>query len=276
MRGPHTEEERPRNGPGRAGKRGVAVRDVSKPLTRYCWMSVEPAEEQEPQVVGEITLYVANYPVDYTDNDLNDLFGKYGKIENISPMMNRPGKCFVTFSREEDGMTAIDELNNKTVDGRQLIVEKSKRPFLANYRKSDQRDNNRERKFYDRDRYHDRDRDYRDSDRDRDRDYRDRNRYHDRERDGDRDRDRGRYYPEGYSSRYPPTSRMGRVPLMYQQVYPQYDVMGYSGRYRDERRDRDRDSRKERPPRHDEDYYEDKRREAPRRRRSPQGSDQDF
>eukprot|EP00455_Lapot_gusevi_P042501 TRINITY_DN5049_c0_g2_i1.p2 TRINITY_DN5049_c0_g2~~TRINITY_DN5049_c0_g2_i1.p2 ORF type:complete len:171 (+),score=32.20 TRINITY_DN5049_c0_g2_i1:80-592(+) len=123
-------------------------------------------------------VFVGRLPRKVDVRDLEDLFGRYGKIVDISL---KADFGFILFEDERDADDAIRSLHNYELHGSRITCEPAKRKSRG----------------YDRDRDRDRDRDYRD--RDRDRDYRDRDRgrdYRDRDRDY-RDRDYDRYSSRG-------------------------------------------------------------------------------
>lgn len=153
-------------------------------------------------------LYVTNLSYQTREKELEDAFSKFGTITQCKiikdPKTNKSrGFGFVSFDSLEDAENAIKDMNNQSVDGRELRVEKANRPtghkptpgkYAGSSRRSPYRERERDRDYRDRDRdrpsYRDRDRErtsYRD--RDRDRDYRDR----DRDRDSYRNRDREEY-----------------------------------------------------------------------------------
>jgi RNA recognition motif-containing protein len=72
-------------------------------------------------------LYVGNLSFDTTENDLQDLFATCGPVTEVNVVMdrstNRPrGFGFVTMATEEAAQAAIEQINGKNVQGRDLSV----------------------------------------------------------------------------------------------------------------------------------------------------------
>ena len=72
-------------------------------------------------------LYVGNLSFDTTENDLQDLFAACGPVTEVNVVMdrstNRPrGFGFVTMSTDEAAAAAIEQINGKNVQGRDLTV----------------------------------------------------------------------------------------------------------------------------------------------------------
>ena len=104
----------------------------------------EHEQEHEPNspedTSNEITLYVNNLPLNNcTQDEVQKLFEKYGKVVNVTHRHNRKtgtfsGNSFVTFERKEDGEKAIEELNGFEYKDRKLRVEKANRPYQSDYK----------------------------------------------------------------------------------------------------------------------------------------------
>src|SRR5256885_7299760 len=72
-------------------------------------------------------LLVGNLAFNTTENDLQDAFAAFGTVTEANLMMdratNRPrGFGFVTMSTPEEAQKAIEGLNGKQLDGRDLTV----------------------------------------------------------------------------------------------------------------------------------------------------------
>jgi RNA recognition motif-containing protein len=76
-------------------------------------------------------LFVGNLSWDVRDEQLKEVFGEVGTVEEavviIDRMKNRSkGFGFVTMSTEEEAQTALEELNGKEVDGRPINVSEAR------------------------------------------------------------------------------------------------------------------------------------------------------
>lgn len=76
-------------------------------------------------------LYVGNLSFKTTDQDLQNLFAQAGTVQSINIITDRDtgfsrGFGFVEMSSEQEGTTAIQQLNGKEIDGRSLTVNEAK------------------------------------------------------------------------------------------------------------------------------------------------------
>jgi RNA recognition motif-containing protein len=76
-------------------------------------------------------LFVGNLSFNLTDADLEQLFAQSGKVISVSIPTDRDtgrkrGFAFVEMDTEAEAEKAIDNLNGREVDGRQLAVNISK------------------------------------------------------------------------------------------------------------------------------------------------------
>ena len=81
----------------------------------------------------KMKVYVGNLPFSVDDEGLKKLFDSYGEIEEANVIQNKfsgrsKGFGFVTFKNEENAKKAIEEMNEKEVEGRKLVVNEAK-PF---------------------------------------------------------------------------------------------------------------------------------------------------
>jgi RNA recognition motif-containing protein len=90
-------------------------------------------------------LFVGNLSWDVRDEQLKEIFGAVGTVEEavviIDRMKNRSkGFGFVTMSTEEEAQEAISQLNGKEMDGREINVsearEERRDSFDGNSRRS--------------------------------------------------------------------------------------------------------------------------------------------
>ena len=78
-----------------------------------------------------VRLYVGNLSFDATADDLREIFGQCGEVEDAiivtRPRGGRPrGFGFVTMTEEAAGQEAIRQLDGNEVSGRQLVVNVAK------------------------------------------------------------------------------------------------------------------------------------------------------
>ena len=76
-------------------------------------------------------LYVGNLSYDTTEDGLRTLFAEHGEVESVRLITDRytgrsKGFAFVEMTAEEGAEAAIEALNGKAVDGREVRVEKAK------------------------------------------------------------------------------------------------------------------------------------------------------
>jgi cold-inducible RNA-binding protein len=76
-------------------------------------------------------LYVGNLSYNITENDLQDLFAKYGPVTEVSLMTDRMtgrprGFAFVTMATKEGSDTAIEALHGAEWEGRALTVNEAR------------------------------------------------------------------------------------------------------------------------------------------------------
>jgi len=76
-------------------------------------------------------LYVGNLPFNTTENDLQELFGQAGAVQEVTLMQDRftgksRGFAFVTMSSDEEAQNAISKFNGQTIEGRPLTVNEAR------------------------------------------------------------------------------------------------------------------------------------------------------
>jgi cold-inducible RNA-binding protein len=76
-------------------------------------------------------LFVGNLSFNTTENDLQDMFAQHGAVVETNLMTDREtgrprGFAFVTMGTPEEAQKAIEALNGKSVDGRELNVNVAK------------------------------------------------------------------------------------------------------------------------------------------------------
>ena len=91
-----------------------------------------------------MNIYVGNFPYETTEEQLRELFGEFGQIEDISIITDRHtgrsrGFGFVTMPNDDEAGAAIDALNDKEVGERPLKVNQAKerdsRPRQSGYQR---------------------------------------------------------------------------------------------------------------------------------------------
>ena len=75
-------------------------------------------------------VYVGNLPYSATEDDLRELFGTCGAVENVHVVMDKgtgrsKGYAFVTFEQEQ-GATAALEKSGSDYKGRTITVDKAR------------------------------------------------------------------------------------------------------------------------------------------------------
>ena len=78
-------------------------------------------------------IYVGNLPFNVTDQELKEMFERFGDVEEATVIKNKfsgrsKGFGFVTFTDDAAAKKAMSEMNDKDVQGRQVKVTEAK-PF---------------------------------------------------------------------------------------------------------------------------------------------------
>ena len=76
-------------------------------------------------------LYVGNLPYKTTDEELTELFGRAGAVENVRVMRDLAtgrarGFAFVEMASDEDAQKAISEFHQYQLEGRALVVNEAR------------------------------------------------------------------------------------------------------------------------------------------------------
>lgn len=76
-------------------------------------------------------LYVGNLSFNTSTQELEQIFGEIGTVESTNIIEDRDtgrsrGFGFVEMSSKEEGQNAIEQLNGKEIDGRELTVNEAK------------------------------------------------------------------------------------------------------------------------------------------------------
>jgi len=83
------------------------------------------------KVIMSTRLYIGNLSYNTTENQLQDLFTQHGPVTDVDLIMDkfsgRPrGFGFITMETKEGAEAAIQALNGKNVDGRDLMVNEAR------------------------------------------------------------------------------------------------------------------------------------------------------
>ena len=86
-----------------------------------------------------MNIYVGNISYDMTEEDLRELFAAYGEVESTKIITDREtgrskGFGFVEMENDNEAEAAIEELNNKEIQSRNIKVDKA-RPKRNNNRR---------------------------------------------------------------------------------------------------------------------------------------------
>ena len=76
-------------------------------------------------------LYVGNLSYKVTEDDLKDLFGEFGTIIEVSVITDREtgrprGFAFIEMDSDDDANKAVDSLNGKTIQDREIVVNEAR------------------------------------------------------------------------------------------------------------------------------------------------------
>ncbi len=76
-------------------------------------------------------LYVGNLSYQVTEDDLRDLFGEFGTLTSVDVITDREtgrprGFAFVEMDSDDEATKAIEALNGKTVQDREIVVNEAR------------------------------------------------------------------------------------------------------------------------------------------------------
>jgi len=82
------------------------------------------------KAVSQSKIYVGNLPYSATEQELTDLFGKFGQIKQVSLIIDKEtgrskGFAFITFETAESAQSSL-ALDNTELNGRKLRVNLAK------------------------------------------------------------------------------------------------------------------------------------------------------
>lgn len=78
-----------------------------------------------------MNIFVAKLPYSVTSENLEDLFSEYGSVDSAKVIMDRDtgrskGFGFVEMADDDEAHDAIDNLNESSIEGRQIAVSKAR------------------------------------------------------------------------------------------------------------------------------------------------------
>jgi RNA recognition motif-containing protein len=78
-----------------------------------------------------MNIYVGNLSFDVTEDQLKELFGPFGEIAEVRLIMDKftgksKGFGFIEMPSKEEAEKAIEELNGKDMDGREITVNEAR------------------------------------------------------------------------------------------------------------------------------------------------------
>lgn len=77
-----------------------------------------------------MNIFVAKLSYDTDEATVREAFSQFGEVESVKIIMDREqgrskGFGFVEMPNDDEGFSAINALNNSTMDGREIVVKKS-------------------------------------------------------------------------------------------------------------------------------------------------------
>jgi len=117
--GGYREERGYRDNPYGSERRGPPRR--SKPIDRY-----DRGSDKERR--DSTTLYVGNLPYAFREQDVADMFERYGRLRKVTVQIDHytgrnKGFAFVEFEDRRDAEDAFDKYNGTNVEGRRLKLD---------------------------------------------------------------------------------------------------------------------------------------------------------
>ena len=84
-----------------------------------------------------MNIYVGNLDYKVTEDDLENVFSKYGSVSSSSIITDKysgrsKGFGFITMDNDEEAAQAISELNETKLESRDIVVNEAK-PRKSNY-----------------------------------------------------------------------------------------------------------------------------------------------
>ena len=84
-----------------------------------------------------MNIYVGNLPYSVGEEDLQSIFSEYGEVESVKIITDKysgrsKGFGFVVMEKDDEAKAAIENLNGKSVDNREITVNEA-RPRNDNF-----------------------------------------------------------------------------------------------------------------------------------------------
>jgi len=84
-----------------------------------------------------MNIYVGNLSFNVNEGQLNEIFKEFGEVNSVKIITDKyteqsKGFAFVVMDKDSDAKDAIEKLNGKDVDSRQIIVNEA-RPRRENF-----------------------------------------------------------------------------------------------------------------------------------------------
>lgn len=86
-------------------------------------------------------IYVGNLSFQMAENTLQDLFSEFGEVKSVKIITDKmtgksKGFAFVTMENEEEANRAVEQLNGRDVNGRNIIVNQARPKTEGDYKSS--------------------------------------------------------------------------------------------------------------------------------------------
>lgn len=102
---------------------------VTLPEKDKARVALNLSENKPANFMGDIKLYVGNISFECDEVAIHDLFADLGVVGDVSLVKDDIGRNrgfgFVTMRKKEDGLAAIEKLDGKDVNGRNIAVRES-------------------------------------------------------------------------------------------------------------------------------------------------------
>ena len=78
-----------------------------------------------------MNIFIAKLDYDTQEADIRDAFEAFGEVSSVKVIMDKftgrsKGYGFIEMPNDDEGSEAIDSLNDSEIDGRTIVVKKSK------------------------------------------------------------------------------------------------------------------------------------------------------